>query len=261
MNQNGTVFAVFDVAQDRQHGWQIMAVDWPHIVEAKFFKHGAVIPKGARIFLCLASLVSNETRHATVQLFGRLAHGTICLARHQSRQIMAHRAGRLGDGHVVIVQNDDLTGVHATAVVHCLIGHSGGDGTITNHRHNVALNAIEARGFRHAQSSRNRGRRVRRSKRIILALSSLGEPGKPALLAQRTHEMAAFGQNFMRITLVSYIPYQTIMRRVENGMQRDGQFDNTKAGAKVPTCHRYDINQFRAQFICQPGQLTVVQSS
>jgi len=69
---------------------------------------------------------------------------------------------------------------------------------------------------------------------IVLALGPPGETGKAAALTQRPDPVAPTGHNFVRIGLMTDIPDQSVAGRIEDVMERNGQFDDAKAGAEVP---------------------------
>lgn len=51
------------------------------------------------------------------------------------------------------------------------------------------------------------------------------------------------------------VPQQTVVRRVEDVMQRDGQLDHAQAGTEMPTGLTDRVEQFQAQLIGQGFQL------
>jgi hypothetical protein len=58
---------------------------------------------------------------------------------------------------------------------------------------------------------------------------------------------------------MAYIPNQSVTRRVEHVVQRDGEFDNAEAGSKVTSSHRNSADRFSPQFVGQLPELTLVQ--
>ncbi|GBQ05498.1 hypothetical protein AA15669_0489 [Saccharibacter floricola DSM 15669] len=51
------------------------------------------------------------------------------------------------------------------------------------------------------------------------------------------------------------IPDNAIIRRVKNGMERNGKLNNPKRGAKMSPCCRNGINSFGAEFIGEVREL------
>jgi hypothetical protein len=93
-----------------------------------------------------------------------------------------------------------------------------------------------------------------RAERIELAFGPLGETGQTAFLAQRADAVAAAGQDLVRIALVADIPDQPVMRRVENVMDGNRQFDHAEPGAKMPAGARYGIDHLRTHLFGKLGQ-------
>ena len=59
---------------------------------------------------------------------------------------------------------------------------------------------------------------------------------------------------------MSYIPDNTIVRRVENVMQSNREFDYAESSAEVPTCPRYCIEEVVPQLLRQPHQLVRLET-
>ena len=64
------------------------------------------------------------------------------------------------------------------------------------------------------------------AKGIVFALIALRESGNASRFAQACHRFATTGQYFVRISLVAYIPYQAVIWRVVDVMQRDRQLNH-----------------------------------
>ena len=101
---------------------------------------------------------------------------------------------------------------------------------------------------------RSRSRNGRRRRDRIRSRRA-GEAGQPAFLAQRADAVAAAGQDLVRIGLVADIPDQPVVRRVEDIVEGDRQFDHAEAGAEMAAGVRDGVDQFGAQF---GGQLRQV---
>ncbi|MNN70096.1 hypothetical protein D3C81_1859280 [compost metagenome] len=100
---------------------------------------------------------------------------------------------------------------------------------------------------------------MRRTKWIIFAFSALGEAGKPAFLTQCANTITATSQNLVRISLMSDVPDDAVMRRVEDVMQRDRKFNHTQTCAQMPTCCGDGIDHLGAQFLRKLRQICLRQ--
>ena len=57
------------------------------------------------------------------------------------------------------------------------------------------------------------------------------------------------------------VPYQPVVWRVEDIVQRHGQFHRTEVGAQVPTSFGHCVDQVAAQFVGQRAQLRTRQTA
>ncbi len=69
------------------------------------------------------------------------------------------------------------------------------------------------------------------------------------------HQVASTGQYFMGVGLVANIPYQTVMGRVVDIMQGNGQLDGSQASTEMAAAFPNTVKQVGTQFICELGQL------
>ena len=71
---------------------------------------------------------------------------------------------------------------------------------------------------------------MRGAESVINTFFASRKTGNAALLAQFRHARAPPRQDFVPVSLVAHIPDQAIMRRIENVVQRDGQFHRAEIG-------------------------------
>jgi hypothetical protein len=90
---------------------------------------------------------------------------------------------------------------------------------------------------------------MRGAERIVFALGALGEAGETVALAQRADAIAASGQDLVRIGLMTDVPNQPVVRRIEDIMQRDGEFDHAEAGTEMAAGRGDCIDGLRAQLV------------
>ncbi len=140
-------------------------------------------------------------------------------------------------------------------MVERLEGHAGGQRAVTDHGDGLAIAVLQAGGNGHAQRGADRSAGVADAKGVVLALGAARECGNAVLLTQAGHAFAATGEDLVRIRLMPDVPQQTVVRGVEDVMQRDGQLDHAQAGTEMPTGLADRVEQFQAQLIGQGFQL------
>jgi hypothetical protein len=139
--------------------------------------------------------------------------------------------------------------------------HAGCQGAITDHGNCLAIAVLQAGGNGHAQGCADRGAGVADAKGVVFALGAAREGGDAVLLAQGSHLLAASGEDFVRIRLMTHVPHQPVVRGVEYVVQRDGQLNDAQAGTKMPTRLADGVEQFQAQLIGQGFQLGFGQTA
>ena len=90
---------------------------------------------------------------------------------------------------------------------------------------------------------------MRGAERIERALAALGEAGQSAAGPQGVDAVAAAGEDLVRIGLVADVPDQPVARRVEDIMQRHGQFDDAQPRAEMAAGLRHRANGFGPQLV------------
>ena len=73
----------------------------------------------------------------------------------QLRQIAAHRADRLCNRHVIVVQDHNEPRIRRAGIVHALKGHAGAHRAIANHRNDIARHPLKVAPHRHAKAGGN----------------------------------------------------------------------------------------------------------
>ena len=95
---------------------------------------------------------------------------------------------------------------------------------------------------------------MRRAEGVVFALGAAGEAGKPVFLAQRADAVAPAGQDLVRIALMADIPDQPVIRRVEDVVHGDRQFDHAETGAEMSAGVRHGVDHLGAQFRASCGR-------
>src|SRR5574340_1132078 len=71
--------------------------------------------------------------------------------------------------------------------------------------------------------------------------------------------LAPPGEYLVRVGLVPHVPYQTVVRRVVDVMQRDAQLDRAEVGRQVPAGLAHRLDQETAQLVGELRQLRALQ--
>ena len=235
-----------------------MPVNRADVVEAELLEDGGGHHHALGVYLQLLGQL--EQRRCVAQhLFGAFARGGVKAPGHQAGQMAVERAHRRRDRHVVVVEHHQHVGhlavVRHARVVHGLEGHAGSHRAVADDGDRLAFLALELRTQGHAQRCRNRGGRVGRAEGVVHAFVATREAAHAAVLAQRGHAVAAAGQDLVWIGLMTDVPDQAVIRRVEHVMQRDGELDRAQVGRQVAARAGNAVQQKVPQFVGQLLQL------
>ena len=74
------------------------------------------------------------------------------LGCNQARQIAAHRTNRLGNRHVVVIQDDNQPRNRRAGIIHSLKGHTCAHCAIANNRNHISLYALQIAADSHAKA-------------------------------------------------------------------------------------------------------------
>jgi hypothetical protein len=125
----------------------------------------------------------------------------------------------------------------------------------------MPLLALELGADRHAERGRDRGRAVRGAEGVVFALVAAREAADAAELAQRPHLVAPAGEDLVRVGLVTDVPDQAVVRRVEDVVQRDRELDGAEVGRQVAAGARDRLQHMVAQLARERLQVGARQAS
>ena len=151
--------------------------------------------------------------------------------------------------------------MHGAGIVHGFISHAGRHRSVADDGDHVVARARQRVRNGDAEPGRHRGRGMRRSERVVLALGAFGESRKTAATPQRPDTVAPAGQDLMRIGLMPDVPDQPVVRRFEDIMERDGEFDHAQTGTEMAAGDGDGIDRLVAQFVGDLRQICFTQAT
>lgn len=144
---------------------------------------------------------------------------------------MSQIAGKCTDifrnGHLVVVQ-DHKKVVQLFNVVHSLVDHAAGKGTIADHRDHKPCFMMQLFGPRHADRKRKRRVSVPGNECIVFALVRVRETGDPVELAQLIKLSAPTRKDLVCVALVTDIKHDFVLWCIQNTVQRNGKLYHAK---------------------------------
>ena len=257
----------------RQHVDEILhvvSVDGPDVVEPELLEQRRARPAdhAPRVLVDLGGRRLDRLGQLLGHPLGNLPQLPELPVGLQTRQRSRKRTHRLlvlsvvlcRQRHLlVVVQHDNHVRVEEPGVVHRLVGHASGDGTVTDHGDAAVVPVLSVPAHGHAQRRRDARRAVSRPKRVVRRLGPLGESREPSRLTNRRHFIAPARQNLVNVRLVTHVKDDLVVRRVEHVVQRHGQLHHAQTRSQVPSRLRNGMNKIRPQLLAQLLELRPVE--
>lgn len=221
------------VAEDPDQRAQIVAVHRPEIAEVEAFEQVALAQNALFDEVAEVLDLAAQARNARHGIPDLVLQPVVVTRGGDVEQVFGERAHVGTDRHVVVVEDHEHVGIRGAGVVEPLVGQSAGQGAVADHRHHVAVNALQLVGLGDAQCGRDRHRSVARAEGVVGTLRHAGEPADAVQLAVRMERFAAAGQDLVGIGLMTHVPDDLVLRRVIDVVQGHGQLDGPQARSQV----------------------------
>ena len=228
----------------------------PHLLEEGILKHEPLDP----VLEALYVFGHAATHHAPFQHPDHEPlQAVVSAAGPEAGQAPAHGAHVPGDGHLVVVQDDDHPGAGLSGVVERLIAHAAGQRAVAHQGHDVVIPAHDVPGPGHAKGGGDRRGGVPRREGVVFALLHLGKAAGPSLLAEPLEGLVAPGQQLVGVGLMAHVQHQLVLRGVEDIVYGQRQLHDPQVGGQMAAAVRDHLHDLGAQLVGQLSQLPVVQ--
>ena len=132
------------------------------------------------------------------------------------------------------LSSDDERGAQPAGQVDRLEGDAAGHGAVADDRDHAAVDALaHAHGLLEPDAVADRGGGVAGAHDVVDRLVARAERRQPAVLADGVELVAAAGEDLVRVGLVADVPEDLVLRRLQHGVQRDGDLAGAEVGAEV----------------------------
>ena len=172
-------------------------------------------------------------------------------------QIFGDTSHILGDGHIVVVEDDNEIGLQLPRIVQRLICHPPRHGPVADDGHHGLVQPLDIPGLHQAQARRDGSGAVPRVKSVAVALLALGKTAHAPKLPQTVKSVLTPGEDFVCVGLMPHIPDNFVLREPQGKMECHGQFHSPQIGAQMPSRHAdltdQEIPDFLGQFFIGPG--------
>ena len=261
MDENRTVHFLYAFEHFDQIG-QIMSIYRANVFEAHLLKQRT---SGQQHFgfitymlQCLISAFPND-RYVISELLYRFLPATILLTGTKIIQMLAHCPYIGIDGHLIIIQNNNQSGMVSAGIIHGFIRQTACHGTIPNDSNHMFLTTHQVSCFCQTQCCRNRCGAVSCRKGITITFIGFWEAAETIQLTQGVKTVFSARQNLMDICLMAYIPYDFIRREVKTIFQSHRQFHHAQIRRQMTAGLGNLLQKELPQFLAEEFQLAFIQ--
>ena len=151
----------------------------------------------------------------------------------QLSKLVVHAAVILGDGHLVIVENDDKVAVQFTSNIQTFKRLAAGHGSVADNGDDVFLAAHDVASLCQAKRQADGRGSVADFEEVMRGLGGISVR-RHRVVKRRIHVcLLAVGEHLVGICLVRDIVNDMVNGRIEHGMKSDSCLDDAKVWTKV----------------------------
>ncbi len=200
---------------------------------------------------------AGHPREAPLEL---LAHAREARIGPDALEQLGERPDVLGDAHAVVVEDHRDGRSQGAGLVEPLVRHAAGQGAVADHGDDMALAAPLPLGLGEARGVADRGAGVARAHDVVLALLAAQEAADAAVLAQRAEPVEPPGEQLVAVGLVADVPHDAVARRLQLGVEGDGELHRPEARAEVTAGARDGVDDRLAHLLRQRLELRVAHT-
>ncbi len=112
----------------------------------------------------------------------------------------------------------------------------------------------------HAERGGKRGAGVAGAVAIVLAFGAEQKAVQALVLPHGVEALAPAGEHLVDVALVAHVEDEFVLRRVENAVQRDGQFHDAEVRPEMAAGLGEDSDQFVAHLLSEKRQIFFLDS-
>ena len=242
---------------------RVVTVDGPDVLQAQVLEHPL---RGNDVLQPLLHAVESlvdggaDDRRALQGASSPLQEPLVALRRTQRREVMGQPADGRRVRPLVVVDQDDHRAIGRGDVVERLPCHATGERAIAHHGDDMSSIgpgqlALDLERLRDAVGVGQCGRGVRVLDDVMLGLRPRRVAGQTTLLAERVEVTPAPGEDLVDVCLVTGVPQDDVVGRVEDAMQGEGHLDDSEVRAEMATSGGHLAHEELPDLLGQAGQV------
>ena len=211
------------------------------------------IDEGQHIVTGVQVAVVEPHRAENVALTGAVAGA-------QLGQIAIQAAMVLGNGLVVIVDDDDQVAIEFGGIVKALKRQAARKRAVANDGDDVVCIARQVTSVRQAAAQAHRGRGVPHGEQVVLGLVGIGKARSLTITLRIDISVRAPGQRLVGVGLVRNVKDNLVDRGVKHAMKRNRKLNDAQVGGNVPADGGGAFEDCLADLAAEQRKLGAVES-
>jgi hypothetical protein len=234
----------------------VVPVDGTVVAEAELFEdHAATNDAFGGLFGFARNVAGRLAAEFFEQAGGAVVETDVRGVGGDLVEVLGDGADVFVDRPLVVVEDDDHALGLRGDVVEGFKADAVGEGGIAGEGDDVLVSAGHIAADGHAEGGAKGGTGVSGAEGIVLAFGAEHEAVEAAGLADGFELLLAAGEEFVDVALVADVEDEAVLRRVEDVVHGDGEFDDTEVRADVSASFCDAQNQPLADFFRKPFQL------
>jgi len=236
----------------------IVSVDGAEIAQAEGFEKRARSECGLESVLefpdCVLCGVSELVVQKRDGVPDEFSGSVVGLVERDIDQMGFESARARRDCHLVVVEDDQHIAFQIAEMVHGFESHASGHAAVADDCDDLLPGAGEVPCGCYACGSRNGGRCMAGTERIVRAFGDFRKSGQAAILAVGVHSILSSRKDFMDVCLMADVPYDLVARRVVDVMQCNRQFHYAQSGGEMASVFCDEVDDFLTTLFCKQQQ-------
>ncbi len=259
--QQHRIGIVLDLLEPGPQAGQIVAIDRTDIMKAQLLEQHAA---GEQRLESVADLVEGLVGHAPYhrdfadQPAQFTLRALVKVGEPGAVEALRQGADARTNGHLVVIEDDQELPFEMAGIVERLEDDAGRQGAVAHDGHAITIRVAHQLIARlEAERSGHRATGVAGHEEIERTLLRIGIAHEAAARANRIEAVEAARDEFVRINLMSRVPDQSILGKIESQVQCKAQFHHAKVAGEMRGSDAQDAHELVAHFLRQLLQFGV----
>mmetsp|Transcript_15157 Transcript_15157/g.23484 ORF Transcript_15157/g.23484 Transcript_15157/m.23484 type:complete len:244 (+) Transcript_15157:2606-3337(+) len=237
-----------------------MSINWANVEESQLLKECSTSDNSTSILVNTLIDILDILRKQTVETLGKITEileglgyqqvGSVCTQLTCWFDTSCTLCSSGKTDLPIIIQNNNHSRTQVSRIVHGLVCHTTGNGSVSNNRNTIIPSFVEGGlGHRHALRGTDGCGGVSSTEGIIFRLLTFAKSRNTIELTQRRESITTASEHFVGVALMCNVPDDVILGHIEDVVKSSCKFNNTERGGKVSTSFRDSLDNLPAELV------------